>query len=186
MATDLKFRIRARAWRKNIGRDRYRMSLIGDINDPKKCRRQRSALLRIFIRHHQNIAIHYFPGHRQRGVNRSRIGRVPAKAADKLGAAHVGYVKDDEASMPVAHVESISLTHRMMAPVRIAIPGRPFPSRGPLSGHPPSSDFFGPCWIFEIDNHYDIAHVTFESRREISVPAIECKSVHALAGGLEK
>src|SRR5262249_24092083 len=57
---------------------------------------------------------------------------------------------------------------------------------GPLSRHPPSSDFLGPCWIFEIDNHYDVADVTFKSRRKISVSAIECKSVHPFAGGLEK
>src|SRR5215510_10605461 len=162
------------------------MVLIGNIDDPKKGGRQRSALLRIFIRNHQNIAVHNLPRHGQRGVNRSRIGWVPAKAADELWTAHVGYVEDDEPSMPVTHVKPVSLTHRMMAPVRIAIPVWLLPTGGPLSRHPPSSDFLGPCWIFEIDNHYDVADVTFKSRRKISVSAIECKSVHPFAGGLEK
>src|SRR5262245_50474690 len=88
--------------------------------------------------------------------------------------------------MPIAHVKPVSLTYRMMAPVRVAIPARLLPAGGPLSRHPPSSDFLGPCWIFEIDNHYDVADVTFKSRRKISVPAIECKSVHPFAGSLEK
>src|SRR5262245_15262745 len=162
------------------------MGLIGNINDPKKGRWQRSALLRIFIRNHQNIAIHNLPRHWQGGVKRSRVRWIPAKAADKLGPAHVGYVEDDETSMPIAHVKPVSLAHRMMAPVRIAIPGRLLPSRSPLSWHPPSSNFLRPCRIFEVDNHDDVADVTFKSRREISVSAIECKSVHAFASGFEK
>src|SRR5262245_13988041 len=163
MAADFEFRIRARARRKNVSRNRHWMSLIGDINDPKKGRRQGSALLRIFIRNHENIAIHNLPRHRQGGVNRSGIGWVPGKAADKFGLAHVGYVEDDEPSMPIAHVKPVALTYRMMAPVRIATPGRLLPAGGPLSGHPPSSDFFRPCRIFEIDNHDDVADVTFKS-----------------------
>src|SRR5262249_27225035 len=154
--------------------------------DPKKGRRQRSALLRMFIRHHQNIAIHYFPRHRQGGVNRGRIGWIPAKAAYKFRMAHVGYVQDDKTPMPITHVKPVSLAHRMMAPVRVATPGRLLSAGGPLSGHPPSSNFLRPCWILEIDDHHDVADITFKSRREISVPAIECKSVHAFAGGFEK
>jgi hypothetical protein len=162
------------------------MGLIGNINDPKKGRWQWGTLLSIFIRHYENVAIHNLPRHWQGGVNRGGIGWVPVKAADKLGVAHIGYVEDDEPSMPIAHVEPVSLTYRMMAPVRVAIPVRLLPSGGPLSGHPPSSDFLRPCRIFEIDNHYDVADVTFKSRRQISVSAIGCKSVHAFAGGFEK
>src|SRR5262249_60776891 len=115
-----------------------------------------------------------------------RIGWIPAKAGYEFRMAHVGYIQDDDPSMPIAHIEPVSQTHRMMAPVCIAIPARPFPSRGPLSGHPPSSNFLRPCWILEVDNHHDVADITFKSRREISVPAIECKSVDAFAGGFEK
>ena len=129
MATDFKFRVRARARRKNVSRDRYRMGLIGNINDPKKGRWQWGALLSIFIRHYENVAIHNLPRHWQGGVNRGGIGWVPVKAADKLGVAHIGYVEDDEAPMPVAYVEPVSLTNRMMALVRITIPGRLAPLR---------------------------------------------------------
>src|SRR5262249_28770888 len=132
------------------------------------------------------MRIHYFPRHRQGGGNADRLGGIPAKAADKLGAPNVGYVEDHNPSMPIAHVEPVSLPHRMMAPVRIALPGRLLPAGGPLSGHPPSSNFLRPCWIFEVDDHHDVADITFKSRREISVPAIECKSVDAFAGGFEK
>src|SRR5262245_13830873 len=166
MTADFEFRIRARARRKNVSGNRHWVILIGNIDDPKKGRRQRSALLRMFIRHHQNIAIHYFPRHRQGGVNRGRIGWIPAKAAYKFRMAHVGYVQDDKTPMPITHVKPVSLAHRMMAPVRVATPGRLLSAGGPLSGHPPSSNFLRPCWILEIDDHHDVADITFKSRRE--------------------
>jgi hypothetical protein len=53
MATDFKFRVRARARRKNVSRDRHRMGLIDNINDPKKGWRQGSALLRISVSHRE-------------------------------------------------------------------------------------------------------------------------------------
>ena len=59
-----------------------------------------------------------------------------------------------------------------------------FAAGNPLSWHPPAPDFARLHGVGQIEDHYDIADVTLDLRRDIGVAAIEGEAMHAGAVAL--
>src|SRR5260370_22422086 len=55
---------------------------------------------------------------------------------------------------------------------------------GPLAGRPPSPDLARMSRVDEVENHHDVAGVTLDRRRDVSVAAVEGEAMAAAAGGL--
>ena len=114
------------------------------------------------------------------------IGRTPVDVAHQLGFAHVRDIEDDKSTVPVTHVEPVSISDRMMAAVCRSIPARRLPAADPLPRHPPTSDLFWPGRILEVENHCEVAHISLHHRGEVRVPFVRGKTVHTLFCGFEK
>src|SRR5713226_8225658 len=55
---------------------------------------------------------------------------------------------------------------------------------GPLAGRPPSPDLARMSRVDEVENHHDVAGVTLDRRRDVSVAAVEGEAMAATVGGL--
>ncbi len=90
-----------------------------------------------------------------------------------------GGLQDNEAAVPIAHIEPIADAHRMMAAVRGAFPGRLLATRGPLARHPPAANLLRLGRLLEVDDGDDVAEIAVELGRAINVAAVEGETVHA-------
>ena len=73
-----------------------------------------------------------------------------------------------------------------MTAVHGARPGRFLAAGNPLPRHPPASHFPRVGRVRQIQDHGDVAHVSFHDGREVGVPAVEGEAVDALSRGLEE
>ena len=128
---------------------------------------------RIFIGDDHHSAAIQWKRHRQHGVGRAGERRTPVQARHKFRLAHILDVENHEAAVPVAGIEPVAETQRMMAAMRAAFPGRLFAAGSPLSRHPPAADFFGFRLVFQIENHHDVAEITVYRGRDIGVTTVE-------------
>src|SRR5687768_2327836 len=106
-------------------------------------------------------------------MRRARIRRAPIQGADRFWLAHVRDIDDRETGVPVADVESIISANRVMAAGVRTSPSRGFAAGCPLTPHPPAADLFGSFRILQIQNHRDVSVITFNSRRDIGITAVE-------------
>src|SRR5688500_15707115 len=163
-------------------RDRHGPRLVCDVDHPHESIGQRRAFAGFFVGYDHDIAVHELPRNRQSCMNRRWVGRRPVIAADVLRLRHVVYIQDDEAAMPVAGVEPVATPDRMVTLMRRAFPGRRFAAADPLTGHPPAAYLFGPSGILQIEDHRDAPDMSLDMRRDVSVAAVEGKSMHAAVG----
>ena len=160
--------------------ERNRPCFVGDVDQPQERRRRRAETHDVFVRHQHDAAAAQRKRHRQRGMGRPRKRRAPVEAGDEFRLGHVVDVENDEAAVPIAGVEAIAETDRMMAAVVRALPGRRFRRRrsiGPASTSgrlPPGVAGF---WKSMIDD--DVAEIAVEFRRAVDVAAVEREPVHA-------
>src|SRR5215510_16306078 len=66
------------------------------------------------------------------------------------------------------------------------MPSGSFPAGFPLPRHPPAANFFGLFGILEIQDHGDVADVTFDGGGNVGVAPVEGKSMNTFARGLIK
>src|SRR5437899_11800437 len=104
---------------------------------------------------------------REGRVRRRGKRRTPVEPGDEPRRRRVLDVEDDEASVPVAHVEPGAEADRVVAAVRAARPGRRLTARDPLARHPPAADLPGPARVLEVEDHHDVPDVAVELRRGV-------------------
>jgi hypothetical protein len=160
-------------------RERHRVLLVGDVHQPQERRRPRLQLGDVLVGHEQDPPALQGERHRQRGVRGRDERRTPVQAGDVARLGHVLDVEDDEAAVPVAHVEAVALTDRVVTAVQPALPRRRLPAGRPLPRHPPPPDFLGPRGIGQVEDHDDVALVAPHLRRDVGVAAVEREAVHA-------
>ena len=113
------------------------------------------------------------------------IGRG-VEARDRLRIGHVGDVENEEAVMPIAHIQTIADADRMVASGRRPIVPRIGLAAGlPLPGNPPTPNLFGFGRVRQIKDHDDIADITFHLGRDIGVVIIGVEAVGAEPVGFD-
>ncbi len=160
--------------------ERYRPRLVGDVDQPQERRRRGTGEAHhVLVRHQHDAAAAQQERHRQRGVRRPGKWRAPIEAGDEFRPAHILDVEDNEAAVPVAHVETVADPHRVVAAMVRSLPGRLFTAGGPLSRHPPAPDFFRAPGILKIDDRDDVAEIALDLRGSVHIAPVEGKAVHA-------
>src|SRR5262249_32420707 len=98
------------------------------------------------------------------------------------GLGHLLDVEDHEPSVPIAHVETIAETHRMVATMVRALPRGHLTARRPLAPHPPAPDLLGEGRGLEAENHNRVAAVAVDLWRPVGITAVEGEAMHAARG----
>ena len=138
-------------------RNRCRMLLVRDVDEPQKCRRVRRAVFEanhVFVGDDHDVAILDLERHAQTRVRRPRKGRMVVQARNAFRLGHVVDVEYVEPAVPVARIEAIPIAQRMVAAMRGALPRRRLAARGPLSGRPPAADFLRTRRILQVEDHH--------------------------------
>src|SRR5207247_154327 len=86
-----------------------------------------------------------------------------------------------EPTMPVACVQSVAQSQRVMASPVGSLPRRDFAAFGPLTRQPPSANLPRSGRFREIEDHDDVAEIAFHCRRYVRVPAVEVETMDASA-----
>src|SRR5499425_2426597 len=107
------------------------------------------------------------------------VWRAPVEPGHVARFPHVLDVENDEAAVPVAHVEPIAEANRMMTAMVPSRPRRRLAARRPLPGHPPAPDLLRVRGIHQIEDHHDVADVAVHLRRDVGVAAVEGEAMHA-------
>ncbi len=97
--------------------------LVGDIDHPHKRRHAVQRPVRVIVRHDEVAPAADLERQRQRRVGRAVIGGRPVEPRNTPRLIDIVDVQDDEAGLPVAGVEPVAVSQRMVAPMGSAFPG---------------------------------------------------------------
>src|ERR1700704_417002 len=100
------------------------------------------------------------------------------QVTDQFRLALVGYVQDDQASIPPAPVRAVAANQRMvqciaLRPSARAVrlswrPGRRFARACVLAGEPPAANFARPGWLGQVDDDQELIDEAFIAPAHIS------------------